>query len=528
MLAFLRKHQYGILLVVAVLVIIAFTFWGDFTSRGRNPADVREGKALTVLDTTFPPEEVDEINRTYRALANLQSADPRSRFADPIFMHVMTVENLSRQVVNMDEQEGRVPTDFLLNTAIIRTQARQLGVSASEAACEEFIQTLPRFQDPKTGKFDPTLWSTFKDAYGGSTGARVRDIYAAVSDIIIFDRLFDLIGGEFPPSKTEVDWAYASRHQKINSNVISFAKKAYENPEVTDEEIKAYYEKEKDSPELMSEEKRSLHYVLVPKPTEAELKDLGDAQKEEKQKEHKKKAHDFANQLVEENRKPFAEIAKGLGLEVRTTEPFSRATPPADMKDEPQVVDLGFDLAEVGQADVAPGAKGYYAVEVAAIEKQKPLDFDAAKEKITTILKEQKQEEKLKQAVAEARTKIKADLDAGKPIADAVKAAGVEAREVPVFSQMKPLTGEPNYDQIRSAAGSLNAGELSDPLDTPDGRILVYIAKKELPKDPKMEDQKRSIANEFKARAQRAMSNPVFLAWFSDLKRRVIAGRGQS
>ena len=75
MLPFLRKHQYGILLVVAVVVIIAFTFWGDFTSRGRAEARMREGKSLKVLDTTFPPEEVDEIKRTFQALINLGLTD---------------------------------------------------------------------------------------------------------------------------------------------------------------------------------------------------------------------------------------------------------------------------------------------------------------------------------------------------------------------------------------------------------------------------------------------------------------------
>jgi hypothetical protein len=123
---------------------------------------------------------------------------------------------------------------------------------------------------------------------------------------------------------------------------------------------------------------------------------------------------------------------------------------------------------------------------------------------------------------------LQAELGSGKTMAEGAKAAGVEVKELPPFSQMKPLKDEPNFQQILSAASTLDAGALSDPLNTADGQILVYVAKKELPKDPKMEDQKKAIAARLGFAARRAESNPLFLAWFSDLKKRAVAEMGRS
>ncbi|MGI8602279.1 MAG: SurA N-terminal domain-containing protein [Verrucomicrobiales bacterium] len=526
MLHLLRKHQYGILLVVAVLVIVAFAFWDPSVRGGRE--GLREGQSLKILDTTFPSEEVDEIRGTFEVFKLLidSSGNPMARYGDPMFQHLITMASLDQQVVKMDQDEREVPMDFVINTALVRHQCKKLGIGASEAECDKRIQTLPRFQ--KEGKFDPAVWDSFKNAYGGSAGARMRMVYEAIGDAIKFEKLFALIGHPVPPSKAQVDWSYAGQYQKITAHTISFSKNNFENQEVTEDEIKKYYDEHKEAPELQSDERRSIHYVLLAKPTDEQLKELNEQQKEEKRKEYKRTAKEFADGLAEEERKPFTEIAKELKVEVKTTPLFPKSSPPEELKDEPELLDAVFELVEVGQAELSSeGKKGYYAIELAALEKPQPLDFEAAKEKISKLLKEKKQTEKFTEAVSAARDKLKAELEAGRTIVEAAKAAGVEARELPQFSQSKPLKDEPNYRQILSAAGSLDPGSLSEPLNTAEGQILVYVAKKELPKDPKMEDQKKMIASRLAMSSQQAQTNPIFLAWFSDLKKRAVTAMGQ-
>lgn len=517
MLHLLRKHQYGILLVVAVIVIIAFAFLYDpnFSAGGRGGPQMQQGESLTVLGTTFAPEEVSEMESTFQALREISLG-----FGDPAMMHLMTMATLSQQFVEQDRGREEIPKDYLINVAILRAKAREFGIHPGEAAIEAQIQQLPRFQT--NGKFDPQKWTEFKNAYGGSGGARMRQVYAAVGDMVRYEKLSELVGQPLPPSRAEIDWAYALRHQKVHAHVVPFRREDFANQEVTAEEVQKYFDENKESPALQTDEKRVLKYAVVARPPEADLKDLGEEEKAQKLKAYKLTAKKIADGLAEENPKPFDEIAADAGVEARTTEPVSQGAVPDELKSRSEVVEQAFGLMAAGEAEVLASGEDYVAVKVEEVQPPQPMDLEAARPKIEQLLREQKQTEKFNEAVKAAREKITAELAAGKSIEEAAQAAGVQVRALPVFSQSRPLQDEPHFQQVRAAAGTLNAGELSDPLNTADGQILVYVARKELPKDPKMEDQKKSLETEMGFAAQNPQANPLFRTWFADLKRQAV------
>ena len=64
----------------------------------------------------------------------------------------------------------------------------------------------------------------------------------------------------------------------------------------------------------------------------------------------------------------------------------------------------------------------------------------------------------------------------------------------------------------------MDVNKVSDPLSTAerDGVLLYFIHKKELPQHPKMDDQKKTLAETLKPRF--APANTPFLAWFSAVK----------
>ncbi len=69
---------------------------------------------------------------------------------------------------------------------------------------------------------------------------------------------------------------------------------------------------------------------------------------------------------------------------------------------------------------------------------------------------------------------------------------------------------------IATAAAKTDIGQISEPVPTADGALLVHVAKKELPKDPKMEDDKKAIAlRQAMTASQTPESNPLFSAWFN-------------
>jgi hypothetical protein len=518
MLALIRKHQYALFVIVLIVGIAFFVFPDSQSASNASRFGGPDGRPMNVLGTKIPPEEVDSIRQSWDILYVLGTGSGNFNFSDPMFQHLMRINAIAQRTQATTEAEAEQRRDFVVNTALTRVLAREAGVSASEAEINERIQSLPRFQTD--GKFDPTKWSTFIDAFGGEAGARRKAIYTAVGDSILFDKLVALAGPPAPRTKTELDLAYASENQRYTTSVVTLSKKEFENPEVTEEELKDYYEKNKASDELKSDEKRSFSYVVIPAPKPDELKDLDETAKAEKQREHKKIAQEFSNQLVAEDRgaKTFDEIAAALKLEVKKAGPVSRDSLPDDLKDKGRVPMRLFSIVETGRSEVEAGPDGYYGFEVTAIEPPQPLAFEAAKEKITTTLKAQKQKEKFDAFLKSTREKLQASVTAGKALAEAATEAGLTAapRDLPVFSQKKPLTGEADAFAIATAAAKTDIGQISEPIPTADGALLVHIGKKELPKDPKMEDDKKAIAlRQAMTASQTPESNPLFSAWFN-------------
>src|SRR6185436_15396479 len=98
---------------------------------------------------------------------------------------------------------------------------------------------------------------------------------------MLFQRLAQLIGGSFAPSKAEIDAEYARIHEQITAAVALIDRKNHENQTVTDEEVQKYYDDEKAKgaaktddkappaqadPILLSKEKRTVKYVLTTRP----------------------------------------------------------------------------------------------------------------------------------------------------------------------------------------------------------------------------------------------------------------------
>jgi len=529
MLALIRKHQYA-LFVVVLIVGIAFFVFPDSRSAQNSRFEGEDGRPMNVLGTEFQPAEVKSIRESWDILYVLGTGSGGGfNFSDPMFQHLMRINAIAQRTQGATEQEQEKRRDFVVNTALTRVLGRQAGITASEAEINKRIQSLPRFQTD--GKFDSSKWATFIDAFGGEAGARRKAIYTAVGDAIVFDKLVALTGPPAPRTTTELNLAYAAENQRLSTSIVTLAKKDFENPEITEDELKAYYEENKASSELKSEEKRSLSYVVIPAPKPEELKDLEETAKTAKQREHKKLAADFSERLVADDRggKTFESIAAELKLEVKKAGPVTQDALPEALKDKGRVPAKVFGIVEVGRSEVEAGPDGYYAFEVTDIEPPQPLEFEAAREKITTTLKQKKQKEKFDEFVKTSREKIQGALTAGKSLAEAAQEAGltVPPRDLPPFSQKKPLVGEPDAPAISASAAKTDIGQLSDPVPTAEGALLVYVAKKELPQDPKMEDDKKALAlRQAMMSSQQPESNPLFAAWFN--KKRDLADAGLS
>lgn len=351
-------------------------------------------------------------------------------------------------------------------------------------------------------------------------------------------------------------------------------------------------------PMVLSEEKRTVKYVFTEAPvapvaptppaTVPPLEDvskLPEDQKKAKEEEHKKKMDEYktanegyqkllaehttktaehekarkawlesvanlSNALVAEERgaKSFEDLAKEFSFEVKTAT-FTQATLPEDLK---KIKLRGGDAsgaifaAQKGGTeelleDQAQSSFGFFTV--AEIETAAVLPLDQVKQKISDKLKAEKVAASLKAAAESARSNLLEAIKGGKSFKEAAEAAKLTAIEPPAFGKSRPIPADvANGSLISAQTESLNAGEMSQPVEAPDGLLLVYVIKKELMNHPQMAQQKEALVQARSYRDAAAnmslptdpsqyenyfagmtyfnqnyggMVNPVLKAWFS-------------
>lgn len=575
MLETIRKHHYVLMCVIAGVVIVAFAFLYDPNRdkfHGDRPIVTLNGQDFHVTDL----REIDSQRPMItRLVATRYAGDQMGSFMDPLFQYLQTMSSVVNRYQSTSQRDDEVDLDYVMNVTILRQQAAKLGVHVEKEDLERFVQTLEVFKT--NGQFDGARYASFLES--GFLGDRVtteRRLFLMLRDVMYFQKLNSLIGGELAPSKAEVDFLYADRHQVVTAVTALVEKSKQPEPEVTQEEIQKYYDEQKAKAEspaaadptnlsaqpdarLMSPEKRAVRYVLInlpsppPEPVAPATPDttgFTEEQKKAKEEEYqklladyekakaehsakvtevtnqaqelRKKAGDLSNALSAEDRggKSFEQLAKELGLEPVLTEPFAQASPPDALKQETSVVRAIFESdTELNESYTINSKNGYALFEVTEIQKPAILPLEEVKDKIVSTLKEEKTNNALQAAADTARSKILEATQAGKSFKDAATENGLTVTEVPAFSQSKPATGVANLSVVTRETKTLNPGETSQPIEVPEGRLLVHLVKKELPHDPNMEEEKRQIAQARTVGGANmsffTAGNPLFSAWFS-------------
>ncbi len=575
MLETFRKHHYVLMLIIAIVVVISFTFLSKNPDHG-GPAGGTQ-RVFTLYNKDVSINDLQAIGSQMRIAAELGSLggredNPVSTFHQSMNSVVNTATPLSRD--DMD-------VDYPKNVLVMRHEAEKLGIDVEKEDIKNFVRELSVFQT--NGGFDATKLRDFLSTgrYGDVQSTETK-LYTTLRDVMIFGRLSQLIGGTYAPSKAEVEADYATKHQQVTAATVLVEKKAYENQTVSDEEIQKFYDGEKTKDEkakadaaaaaaekkpapapsgadplLLSEEKRTVKYILTTSPIAPvqpgnppqaptavpPLGDLGPLAPEikaAKEAEHKKKEEEFqklqeaytkanadyqkqvtdyptkqadhvtarkewlmaaralsaALNAEDRGSKSFEDVAKGLKFEVKTAT-FTKTTIPDDLKKIPSAGQRIFTTpvgAPEGDA-LADNAQGTNAfISIASVEPASVLPLDQVKQKISDKLKQEKIAAAMKAAADSARSNMLEALKAGKSFKDAATASMLTATELPAFSEEKPLVGVPHGPIVSQQTGSLNPGEISQPANVPEGLLLVTVEKKELPKHPDMDKQKKDLA----------------------------------
>lgn len=504
MLTQIRHIQKGVLIVVTIIIVIAFAFlYSRYDTSGVGGQDC----VVKVYNRCYRQKEAVKLASSYDVALQLGMYE---------FATVLFGQN------RMDDDR----TDFMMSLVVLRHEAEKMGVSPSAEEIKDAIPKLPVFQQP---------WVTSEFVQNnvlGPNGFTEPDMAQLVKDYLSFEKLRELVSAGVEAIPSESERRYTKRNQRYSGSVVRFDRKKYESEvKVTDEEVKEYYEGNKDT--LLSDERRGFEFVKFTAKTLAE-----DASNEQKQKAQLA----FANavnrayaDLAEENAN-FTEVAKtyvgekaDFTVETGKFDPFAATDPPEAIKDNREILGSLFSGTLTEGEVTEPyqtGDGGYYVFQYGEEVAPKPLTIEEASDAIRTALKAKKSNSAVSDAANAALAKINELLAAGKNFQEAAKAAKVEPVALPSFSEADPPAGIPDSSMVLEAVEGLGPKEVSGVVERPNGEgyAIVYVDKIEIWEDDGKEGRLKALSASIKSRLDRQM----FAAWFNQRRQESGAIRPQS
>jgi hypothetical protein len=502
MLEFLRRQTKPIMITVAVIIIVAFTFWGDPTGSAPGPGGIPEDHPmLTVLGRDYTMADVKRLQRDFNIAGELRLPGVTDYFAwEVVQLKLMYGDRGSFMPLMVAD----APVDFAANIVVLRDATKAVGIHASDEEVQQAFRALGQFQ--VNGQFDRDRALEYEQSLG-ERGIRLADVYEVIRDSIGYQKLHELVSGNIVADPKVAAAFYAFNYQTIKAASIPFALDDFKKAaKVSDEEIEKYFEENKE--QYRSPEKRAVSYVLLEKPN-TEGKNAEDTVKANNA--YNTKVGSLASALIAPSADFDAEVKKA-GLEVKTVPAFSMESPPEALAKELRLLRAVFsnNPATHAVSDPVEMEKGYAIFKVTDIVKPAPQELKEVKDTVRDALVEQKAMEAMQKAANDTKTKLEEALKSGKTFAAAAKEAGVEPQMLAEFSPANPLTDLSNGREIAREARGTPAGSFTKPLSTENGVILVHVLSKELRKSEDSASTKRSAADTVNELTQA----DLFRAWF--------------
>lgn len=491
----MRTNQRWLMIVISVLVLVSFIwFYSDRTHSdgvGSDHIGKIYGRTLTLT----------ELQRTERQLQ--------------VAGRLGLTHLIAREVVQGSE------VDAALNHLVIEHEAERMNIFPTDDEVLAAELKLPAFQGAN-GEFDPARRDEVMGSQLTPNGFSANQLDELVRRDLQVAKLRQIVDAPVVVSPLEVRRAYEQHYGKTEASVVRFQKADFAAtvPEPTADEIKKYYDEQKDR--LIQPERRKVQYVKF---------GLDDAQKKLANKERMDalkpladQAVGFLEQLLEQKgestvttkralsqpadkdasvaaeqkaRENYAAAAAAAKVTVKETSEFEEGQVPSGEEGAiPGFAEAAFKLSKANPDSDVPleTTDAYYDLHLSTVVPQRPLTLDEARPKIVAALKDERATAALAAKAEEARGKISEALKAGRPLPEAAKEAGQSAQDLPAFSAAEPNRGTPEAAVVAATAQELGTGELSKFVPTSTGGMLVYVRARQGIDEAKFEKEKDMVA----------------------------------
>ena len=402
------------------------------------------------------------------------------------------------------DQEG-APINYL----VLAHEVDKFGIHPTEEEIHAAGERLPAFQGPN-GQYDPRKAAEFVDSQLNWRGLGPNQVDELVRMNLAVGKLRAIVTSPVVVSPEEVRTNYEVGFAKTSASVIRLKAADYAAvPEPTEEEIKKYFNDQKD--QFKQPERRSVQYVKL---------GLDQAQQKLKGRERMdvlKPLADQAAQLLDQlldqkGKADFSAVAAADHLTVQQTPEFEEG----QTAGYPEAAIAGFAQAAFRLTPASPDSDvpletpdAFYDLHLLAVTPERPLTLDEARPKIVAAIKAERASAALTARAEEIRTKIVDGLKAGRPFAEAAKEAGQAAQELPPFALAEVGRAAPDLEQIAELTPGLAVGELSKFTPDKDGGFFVYVRGRTPADEGKFEAAKAGYTAQMQARK----SNLYFHEW---------------
>jgi peptidyl-prolyl cis-trans isomerase D len=509
MLDLIRKKA-GSWMIKAIIFLIAvvFVFWGF---------NIRDKAKDTIATVNGETISLDEYNRTYDNLKE----QVRQRFGAGLNDEMIANLGLRKQALNQ-----------LVEKKLMLLEAKRLNFRVADEELEDAIKKIEAFQTD--GVFDIRKYNSIL--------SRIRFTPEAFEveqkEVMLTEKLRSFITENVKVSDLEAKEYFDYQDASVDIDFVLFTPERYKNVKPTDDEIKTYFEKHKetyktevrvkarylhfnpdsfksgmkiDDDELLDYYETNRNEFFTPKTVEAshiliKADQDADAQTVEKTK---KRALEIMT-MAREGGKNFADLAKKYsegptGINGGALGAFKREAMVKPFSDR------AFSMKSGEISEPVRTRFGWHIIKVDKINEEFTIAFDKAKQKIREKLVIQKAGT-LAYDKADEVYEASSDGDHLEKIADS---QNITIHTTDFFTEREPFKGIKDGLKFTAAAFNLGVKEISDIQDLGDGYYIIQVLEKSDEKIPALKDveAKVTVALTEEKKDEKAMADAnAFLA----------------
>jgi peptidyl-prolyl cis-trans isomerase D len=420
---------------------------------------------------------------------------------------------------NMDERllrqlgiDRRIVQQMIEEEAAL-AEARNLGISASDAEVRARIALLPAFQE--NGQFSEERYKQVLSMQ--NPALRESDFEEQVRRSITVEKLQGALTDWITIDDAEVETEFTRRNEKVKLAVVSFpADKFREGVVATDDEVAKYFEDHKN--EYRIPEKRKVRYALLDAQTirqrtvvaEQDVRrHYEDNQQQYSTPEQVRASHILlktegkdeaavrkqAEEILAKAKAPGADFVK---LANQYTEEEAGKTKGGDLdffgkgQMVPEFDAVAFSLAPGQISDIVKTQFGFHVIKVTDKRPASTRTFEEVRVQIDDQLKWDRAQAEAQRTVDDAASHIQKPED----FETAAKPRGFVVGESGLFARNEPITGIGMAPAVSERAFELESGKVSEPIRMPQGFVFITVTGTQDAYVPKLEEVKARVRDD--------------------------------